>query len=146
MAGLGFELRQLSSRTSQLFFFLFLTATPMAYGSSQPRGSYQSCSCLPTPQSQQHQIQATSATHMAACSNAGSLTHLVRPGIKPPSSWTLCQFLNMMSPNGNSQKPPTLNHYPVLSSLSISSPHPCPPDSVTEHKWWQQHALCVRHS
>ena len=29
----------------------------------------------------------------AACGNAGSLTHWVRPGIKPASSWILVRFL-----------------------------------------------------
>ena len=37
-----------------------------------------------------------------ACGNAGSLTYWVRPGIKPTSSWTLCQLLNLLSHNGNS--------------------------------------------
>ena len=49
-------------------FFLF-RAAPTAYGRSQARGR------LPTPQSQQHQIQATSTTYTTACGNAGSLTH-----------------------------------------------------------------------
>ena len=33
---------------------------------------------------------------------AGSLTHWVRSGIEPASSWTLCQVLNLLSHNGNS--------------------------------------------
>ena len=44
-----------------------------------------------------------SATYPTAHSNAGSLIHCVRPGIKPTSSRTLCQVLNLLSHNGNSQ-------------------------------------------
>ena len=57
---------------SSLFFSLF-RATPMLNESSQARG----------------QIRATSASY----SNAGSLTHWVRPGIEPVSSWILVGFL-----------------------------------------------------
>ena len=73
------------------FFFLF-RATPMAYGSSQAKGSNQSCSWWPTPQ--QHQIQAVSATYTTACGNARSLIHRTRPGIKPASSWILVRFIS----------------------------------------------------
>ena len=45
-------------------------------------GSNWSCSCWP----QQHGIQFTSATYTTAHSNAGSLTHSVRPEVKPMSS------------------------------------------------------------
>ena len=44
------------------------------------------------PQTQQHQIQATSATYTTTYSNARSLTHWVRPGIEPASSWMLVRF------------------------------------------------------
>ena len=45
---------------------------------------------------------ATSATYTAACSNARSLTHWARPGIKPTSLRTLCLVLNPPSHKGNS--------------------------------------------
>ena len=38
--------------------------------------------------------------------NPGSLTHWAKPGIKPASSLTLCQVLNLPSHNGNSPPPP----------------------------------------
>ena len=60
------------------FFFVFLSflgAAPVAYGGSQARGSNQSCSCQPTPQSQPCQIQAMSATYTTDYGNARSLTH-----------------------------------------------------------------------
>ena len=44
--------------------------------------------------SQQHRIQAGSVTYNRANSNARSLTHWARPGIKPASSWILVGFVN----------------------------------------------------
>ena len=76
-----------------VFSYLF-RAAPAACGSSQARGLHQSCSCRPTPQPQPCRIQATSATDTSAHSNARSLTHWVRPGIKPASSWILVGFIN----------------------------------------------------
>ena len=42
------------------------------------------------PPPQPHQIRAASATY----GNAGSLTHWVRPGIEPASSWILVRFVS----------------------------------------------------
>ena len=72
---------------STFFFFGHFRATPSAYGGSQARG--QSCSRWPTPQPQQHQIQALSATYTTAHGNTGSLTQLTKLGIKPTTSWML---------------------------------------------------------
>ena len=72
--------------------FVFLRATPMAYGGSQPRGLNQSYCCWPIPQ--QCRIQAVSATYTTARGNAGSLTHWVRPGMEPPTSWFLVWFVS----------------------------------------------------
>ena len=41
------------------------------------------------PQPRRHQIRAMSVSYTSACGNAGSLTHWVRPGIKPASPWIL---------------------------------------------------------
>ena len=41
------------------------------------------------PEPQQHQIWATSLTYTTVQGNAGSLTHWVRPDIKPATSWFL---------------------------------------------------------
>ena len=57
------------------------------------QGSRRSCSRWPTPQPQQCGIWAVSATCNAAHGNAGSLTHWVRPGIKPETSWFLVGFV-----------------------------------------------------
>ena len=64
----------------QFFFFSF-------YVCSQARG----------------RIRAAFATYVTACVHARSLTHWVRPGIKPMSSWRLCWVLNLVSHNGNSR-------------------------------------------
>ena len=50
--------------------------------------------CWPTPQPEQRQIQATSATYTAAHSDTGSLTHCARPGIEPTTSWFLVGFIS----------------------------------------------------
>ena len=52
-----------------------------------------SCSCQPVPQPQWLGIWAVSWTYAAAQSNAGSLTHLMRPGMEPTSSWIPVVFL-----------------------------------------------------
>ena len=51
------------------------------------------CSCWPMPQPQQCRIQAVSVTYTTARDKARSLTHWVRPGIKPASSWILVRFI-----------------------------------------------------
>jgi len=50
-------------------------------------------SCCPAPQPQQCWIRAASATYTTAHSNARSLTHWARPGIKPTSSWIRVRFI-----------------------------------------------------
>ena len=46
---------------------------------------------------------AACATYATACSDAGSLTHWVRPEMEPVSPWSLCWVLNPLSHNENSQ-------------------------------------------
>ena len=64
------------------FFLSFLCST---CGILKSLRSNQSCSCLPTLQSQQCWIRAMSATYISAYRNARSLTHWVSPGIEPMS-------------------------------------------------------------
>ena len=91
-----------TSFTKKTFFFFFAA---ILWLMEVPRmGLTWSCSCSPTPQPQQHCIWATAETYAAACGNARSLAHWARLGIKPASSWRLCQFLNPLSDNGNSKK------------------------------------------
>ena len=52
-----------------------------------------SCNCWPTPQSQQCQMWAVSATYTTAHGNPGSLTHWRGPKIEPASSWVLVGFV-----------------------------------------------------
>ena len=60
------------------FVFFFLRATPSAYGGSQARDV----------------IRAVAAGLCHSHRNEGSLTHWVRPGIKPVSSWMLVRFVS----------------------------------------------------
>ena len=68
------------------FFFWLFRVEPAAYLSSWARG----------------RIGAIAAGLHHSHSNLGSLTHWVRPGIEPTSSWVLCQVLNLLSHNRNS--------------------------------------------
>ena len=77
----------------------------MAYGSLRASGPGRATAGS-IPQPWQHWTWARSATYTIACSNAGSWTHWVRPEIEPPSTWTLCWVLNLLSHNGNSTKHP----------------------------------------
>ena len=63
--------------------------TPVVYGSSQGRG--------------QIKPAATGLHH--SHSNFRSLTHWARPGIEPTSSLTLCQIINLLNHNRNSENP-----------------------------------------
>ena len=57
-------------------------------------GSTWSCSHLPTPEPQQHQIRTTSATYTTAHNNVRSWTHWARPGMETTASWFLVGFVN----------------------------------------------------
>ena len=91
-----------------LFFFSFHGCT-CGYGRSQVRELCHSHS----------QIQATSVTYITAGGNTRSSTHCVRPGIKLPSSLTLCWVPNLLSHEGNSlsffswatHSSPNCNHF-----------------------------------
>ena len=83
--------------------FVFSTATPVAYTSSQPRG-WIGAVCQPLLNHSNH----GSKLHLwpmpqLACGNTGSLTHWVRPSIKPAFSWIICWVFNLMSYNRNSE-------------------------------------------
>ena len=77
-----------------IFYFLLFMAAPVAYGSSQARGQTAAPAAGPTPQPQQHGIQAVSATYTTAHDNIRSLTHWARPGIELVSSWILFGFFS----------------------------------------------------
>ena len=96
----------------------------MTYG----QASNQSCSGRPTSQPQQHQIQAASVTFSKMCSSTGSLTNSARPRIKPTSTRTLCQVLNLLchirnSPNARFKASLPIcgfSNWPQTSSRTIS--------------------------
>ena len=72
-------------------FFFFFRAKPVAYESSQARGQIRATA---TPQPQQHQIWALSATYTTSHGNIESPTLQARSGIEPTSSWILVGFVN----------------------------------------------------
>ena len=82
------------------FFFFFFFLLLSFYGLTRGvwrfpgQGSSQSYSCQPRAEPQQRQIQAASTAYTTAHSNARSLTHLARPGIKPATSWFLVGFVS----------------------------------------------------
>ena len=88
------ERKKRNYNKSQFFFLSFslFRAAPAAYGGSQAPN--QSRSHRPTPQPQQHGIQAMTATFSTAHGNASSLTHWARPGMEPASSWMPVRFIN----------------------------------------------------
>ena len=57
-------------------------------------GVSRSCCCWPSPEPQQHGIQAASANHTTAHGNTGSLTHWAKQEIKPPTSRFLVQLVS----------------------------------------------------
>ena len=82
---------------SFLFFFVFVfSGPPMAYGGSQARGWIGDRAASLHLSSQQHGIQATSATYTTAQGNAGSLICWVRPGIESASSWILVRLVSTL--------------------------------------------------
>ena len=87
--------------------FAFLGPHLWPYGSSQARG----------------QTGAAVGLHHSH-SNNRSLIHWARPGIKPTSSWTLCQVLNPLSHNGNSSEI-CFNVYLLVPVWGPSQPWPC---------------------
>ena len=82
------------------FCFLF-KSRHVAYGSSQARGPRLGAAAGLHHSHSNVGFKPTSTTYATTCSNAGSLTHRTKPGIKPTSSRRLCQVLNPPSQNGN---------------------------------------------
>ena len=74
-----------------MLFFFFLS---FFLGPHLRHMEGQSCRCQPTPQPQQCQILAVSATHTTAHGNARSLTHRARPGIRLATSWFPVGFVS----------------------------------------------------
>ena len=80
-----------------LVFLPFSWAAPMAYGGSQARSLI---GAVATSLRQSHSNtgpkRATSATYTTAHGNTRSLTHWVRPGIEPATSWFLVGFVSAL--------------------------------------------------
>ena len=99
-------------------------------------GSKRNCSCQPMPQPWQCWIWASSSTHAASCSNAGFLTHWVRPGIEPTSWWTLRQVLDPLNYNRNFIYSNLCFHMP---SMGFCAHHDCLKPSLLVPLWlWRR--------
>ena len=72
-------------------FFCLSTVTPRAYGRSQARGQIWAVASG-LLYSHWNEGSELSLTYTTVQGNAGSLTHWVRPGIEPESSWVLVGF------------------------------------------------------
>jgi len=81
------------SSVSFFFFWLFKNKL-VAYESSQAWGWIIATAASHSLSHSNTGIWATSATYTTAHGNAKSLTHWVRPGIKPSSSWILVGFVS----------------------------------------------------
>ena len=75
------------------FFLLFFLELHLWHMEVPKLGVELELQLLVYGQPQQSGIQATSVTYTTARGNAGSLTHLERPGIEHASSWILAGFL-----------------------------------------------------
>ena len=76
-----------------IYLFLLFRAAPLTYGGSSARGWTGDTAASVHHSHKQCQICAVSVTYTTVCSNARSLTHWMRPGIEPPSSWILIRFI-----------------------------------------------------
>ena len=78
-------------RSIFFFFFCPFRVIPVAYGNSQARGQIGAAvASLPYSHSG---IWAVSVTYTTDHSNTESLTHWLRPGMEPASSWILLGFV-----------------------------------------------------
>ena len=108
--GIHVQVPQKNEKKTFFFFFFFLgpqpwdTEVPRLGVESKPQGWKQSCSCRPTPQPQEHWLWAAPVTYAAACGNAGSLTHRVRPGMELAFSWILVRLLTCWATTGTPRK------------------------------------------
>ena len=86
--GCGWHRTAYAFSLSLSFSLFFFRAVPKAYGSSQARGWIGAVAA-----GLHHSHSNVSATYTAAHGNARFLTHWVRPGIEPTSSWVLVTFI-----------------------------------------------------
>ena len=76
----------------------------MAYGGSQAKGWIRAAAA-DLHHSHSNANPSCVYTHTTTHSNAGSLTHWVRPGIKPASAWLLVEFFNCKAMMGTLPHP-----------------------------------------
>ena len=76
-----------------MYLFIYFSATPMAYGGSQARGRIGAAAAS---------LYTTATANMSATyttphDSTRFLTHWVRPGIEPASSWKVVRFISAES-------------------------------------------------
>ena len=85
-------------------------------------------SSQPTPQPQWCRIRAVSMTYTTAHGNTGSLTHWVRPGIKPTTSWFIVGFVSP-APRRERQ-----SMHSLYSFSAVPGQYRCP-INISGNKW-----------
>ena len=76
-----------------IFLFLLFRTTGMAYGSPQVRGPIGAAAVGLYHSRKNARSKAWSVIYVTAHGNTGFLTHQVKPGIEPTSSWLLVRFV-----------------------------------------------------
>ena len=79
--------------------------------------SNQSYSCQLTPQPQQQEMWASSATYTTAHGNTRSLTNWVKPGIESVHTWILVGFVNHWSTWGTPRSIAALLHQHLILAV-----------------------------
>ena len=99
--------------------FLLFRAAPVAYGNFQARSHIGAAAAGLHHSQSNGRIQAMSETYTTAHGNARSLTHWVRPGIKPITSWFLVGFVSAASLWDREEKQPAA----VIGNGHLSKQH-----------------------
>ena len=113
-----------SGRSDSLLFFFclfaFSRAAPLAYGGPQARGLIEAVAAGLHQSHSNWGIWAASVTYTIARGNTGSLTHWVRPGIEPETSWFLFGFVNHWATVGTPDSLLNTNIiYPLYSLMNF---------------------------
>ena len=115
------QLRSSTSSTEEGFSFLLFKTAPAAYGSSQARGRT-GATAAGLHHSHSNLLSELCVSRAAIHNNARPLTHRVRPGIKPMSSWILVRFVTAKS----QQELPPLRVFMQVSLVGMM-------DETTDH-------------
>ena len=87
------QILSVKSLKISLYLFLLFRAAPTVYGSSLARDRIRAATAGLHHSHSNAKIRAMSVIYTTGHSYTGSLTHWVRPGSEPTSSWILVRFL-----------------------------------------------------